>query len=313
MDRIMDIKQLRYFCAIIDHGSITRASQRLNIAQPALSLHIKKMEEELGVRLLDRGKFGIRPTEAGTLLAQRARSLLDDFSRIEDDIRTLDRDPTGVVRIGLPGTISSIVALPLIEASRQRYPRIKLNIAEAMSGFISDWLTEGRVDLAILYETARHGGTVSELLLEEELVVLWPGNADCPSELDLAELGDIPMILPSTAHGLRIQIDAALDACGIVPNVAMEIDSYANIKRLVAAGFGASILPSHAILEELKTGSLATSRISGDGLWRGAHMVCPSDKSVSRAQEIIRNLLREVVKDLMDRGVWAATRAPRTD
>ena len=273
----MDIKQLRYFCAIIDHGSITRASQRLNIAQPALSLHIKKMEEELGVRLLDRGKFGIRPTEAG------------------------------------PGTISSIVALPLIEASRQRYPRIKLNIAEAMSGFISDWLTEGRVDLAILYETARHGGTVSELLLEEELVVLWPGNADCPSELDLAELGDIPMILPSTAHGLRIQIDAALDACGIVPNVAMEIDSYANIKRLVAAGFGASILPSHAILEELKTGSLATSRISGDGLWRGAHMVCPSDKSVSRAQEIIRNLLREVVKDLMDRGVWAATRAPRTD
>ena len=65
--------------------------------------------------------------------------------------------------------------------------------------------------------------------------------------------------------------------------------------------------------KELQTGSLATSRISGDGLWQGAHMVCPSDKSVSRAQEIIRNLLREVVIDLMNRGVWAATRAPRKD
>ena len=307
----MDIKHLRYFLAIVEHGSITRASQSLNVAQPALSQHVKNMEEQLGTRLLNRSRSGVAATEAGTLLARRARSLLEDLARTEDDIRTLDKDPTGVVRIGLPGTISEIVAIPLIEAARTRYPRIELNIAEAMSGFIADWLSEGRVDIAVLYEAAQDDGIVSEQLLEEELVVVWRGDTECLAEMSLAGLRDVPMVVPSGAHGLRKQINAALDALGIVPNVAMEIDSYRNIKRLIASGFGASILPSHAVLKETQAGSLAVSRIVDPGLWRGAHLIYPSGRPVSRAQEAIRDLLREVVLGLLESGNWAAARSPQ--
>ncbi len=307
----MDFRQLRYFLAIVEQGSITRASVTLGVAQPALSLHIKNMEQELGTRLLDRSRSGVTPTEAGALLERRARGILEDLARTEDDVRTLDTDPTGIVRIGLPGTISGIIALPLIEAARKRYPQIKLNIAEAMSGFIADWLSDGRVDIAVLYEAARDDGMVSELLLEEELVVLWPGDAECLAEMSLSGLRDVPMVLPSGAHGLRAQIDTALSALGIVPNVAMEIDSYTNIKRLVAAGFGTSILPSHAVLEESQTGSLAISRIADPGLWRGAHLIYPSGRPVTRAQEAIRDLLREVIHELLTGGDWAATRPPQ--
>lgn len=302
---------MRYFLAIVEHGSITRASRGLNIAQPALSLHVRNMEEELGTRLLDRSRAGVSPTEAGELLARRARALLDDLARMEDDIRTLDADPAGVVRIGLPGTISGIVALPLITAARERYPRIRLNIAEAMSGFIAGWLSEGRVDIAVLYEASRLDGIASELLLEEELVVLWRGDTECLAEMSLAGLRDVPMVAPSGAHGLRTQIDAAFDALGMVPNVAIEIDSYNNIKRLVEAGFGASILPSRAVLAESQAGSLSVSRIAHPGLWRGAHLIYPSGRPVTRAQEAIRDLLREVVLGLLDSGDWAAARAPR--
>ncbi len=84
----MDIRQLRYFVAIVEHGSITRASEMLNVAQPALSLHLKNMEEHLGTRLLIRSRTGVMPTEAGTLLAQRAQTILDDLARTEDDRRS---------------------------------------------------------------------------------------------------------------------------------------------------------------------------------------------------------------------------------
>ncbi len=224
----MDIRQLRYFLAIVDYGSISRASRELNIAQPALSLHIKNMEAALGSRLLNRSRSGVTTTEAGDLLARRARTLLEDLARTMDDIRTLNSDPTGLVRIGLTGTISGIIALPLLKAARERYPRIKLTIAEAMSGFIADWISEGRVDLAVLYEAARNDAMVSDLLLEEELVVVWRGDTNCRPEISLAELRDVPMVVPSGAHGLRVQIDAALGALGITPNIAIEIAATGN-------------------------------------------------------------------------------------
>lgn len=306
----MDIRQLRYFLAITEAGSITRAAGQLGVAQPALSLHVKTMEERLGTQLLLRSPAGVVPTEAGLLLMRRARAILDDLARCEDDIRTLNADPLGEVRIGLPGTISNIVALPLIEAARARYPRIRLNIAEAMSGFIAGWLEEGAVDLAVLYAGSTSEATRSELLLEEELVVLWPADAAAAPIMPLADMRGVPMVLPSGAHGLRALIDSACADQGFAPSVAMEIDSYANIKRLVAAGHGASILPTHAILQEADAGALQLSHIAPPGLWRGAWLVHPSGRPATRAKEAVLALTAEVIRDLLAKGIWAGARLP---
>ena len=307
----MDLRQLRYFLTIAEQGSITRASKLLGVAQPALSLHVKQMEESLGIPLLFRSKSGVTPTEAGLLLLQRARAILDDVSRTEDDIRTLDADPMGEVRIGLPGTISNLVALPLIEAARQRFPRIRLNIAEAMSGFIADWMKYGSIDLAILYQPPNLPGIVSKLLLEEELVVLWPADMKCQNEIELSDLRDVSMVLPSGTHGLRALVDPVFSATGFSPNLALEIDSYANIKKLVSAGYGASILPRHAILPEVQNGDLAVSRLRAPGIWRGAWLVHPAGRPATRAKEAILSLLVEVVDGLYADGTWAGARRPR--
>ncbi|UES50253.1 LysR family transcriptional regulator [Roseibium aggregatum] len=262
----MDIRQLRYFLEIVAQGSLTRAAESLHVAQPALSLHLKNMEEQLGTRLLTRSRSGVTPTEAGDLLLQRARAILEDLARTEDDIRNLETDPSGIVRIGLPGTISAMVSLPLILAARERFPRITLNITEAMSGFVGDWLSEGKIDLAVLYSRSKDARIRSELLLEEELVVLWPADAERPQEMNMEALDNVPMVLPSGAHGLRVLIDRTFQALGFAPEIAMEIDSFNNIKRLVAAGFGPSILPLYAVTEEVAAGSLRVSRIAAPGL-----------------------------------------------
>ncbi|MBN8182165.1 LysR family transcriptional regulator [Roseibium aggregatum] len=307
----MDIRQLRYFQEIVAQGSLTRAAESLHVAQPALSLHLKNMEEQLGTRLLTRSRSGVTPTEAGKLLLQRARAILEDLARTEDDIRNLETDPSGIVRIGLPGTISAMVSLPLILAARERFPRITLNITEAMSGFVGDWLSEGKIDLAVLYSRSKDARIRSELLLEEELVVLWPADAERPQEMNMAALDNVPMVLPSGAHGLRVLIDRTFQALGFAPEIAMEIDSFNNIKRLVAAGFGPSILPLYAVTEEVAAGSLRVSRIAAPGLWRGAHLMSPGGRPVTRALEAVHALLREVILDLRDKGAWAASRPPQ--
>lgn len=307
----MDIRQLRYFQEIVAQGSLTRAAESLHVAQPALSLHLKNMEEQLGTRLLTRSRSGVTPTEAGELLLQRARAILEDLARTEDDIRNLETDPSGIVRIGLPGTISAMVSLPLILAARERFPRITLNITEAMSGFVGDWLSEGKIDLAVLYSRSKDARIRSELLLEEELVVLWPADAERPLEMNMEALDKVPMVLPSGAHGLRVLIDRTFQALGFAPEIAMEIDSFNNIKRLVAAGFGPSILPLYAVTEEVVAGSLRVSRIAAPGLWRGAHLMSPGGRPVTRALEAVHALLREVILDLRDKGAWAASRPPQ--
>ncbi|SEM36551.1 regulatory helix-turn-helix protein, lysR family [Roseovarius azorensis] len=96
----MDIKQLRYFVAIVEEGSFSKAAQRVRIAQPALSLQVRKMEEALQTKLLLRGPQGVLPTEAGELLVTSARKILTDLSNTEDDLRSMGREPSGVVRIG---------------------------------------------------------------------------------------------------------------------------------------------------------------------------------------------------------------------
>ncbi|WP_297834422.1 LysR family transcriptional regulator [uncultured Roseibium sp.] len=307
----MDIRQLRYFQEIVAQGSLTRAAESLHVAQPALSLHLKNMEEQLGTRLLTRSRSGVTPTEAGDLLLQRARAILEDLARTEDDIRNLETDPSGIVRIGLPGTISAMVSLPLILAARERFPRITLNITEAMSGFVGDWLSEGKIDLAVLYSRSKDARIRSELLLEEELVVLWSADAERPLEMSMEALDKVPMVLPSGAHGLRVLIDRTFQALGFAPEIAMEIDSFNNIKRLVAAGFGPSILPLYAVTEEVAAGSLRVSRIAAPGLWRGAHLMSPGGRPVTRALEAVHALLREVILDLRDKGAWAASRPPQ--
>lgn len=300
----LDTRKLRYFATIVEEGSFSRAASRLNVAQPALSLHVKTMEEQLGTALLIREAHGVRPTEAGALLAQRARTVLAELERTEDEIRSFGKMPSGTVRIGLPGTISGVLAVPLIARVRERYPRIKLIIAEAMSGFVRDWLTDGRIELAVLYTELREAGFHSETLLKEELMVLLPAGHSMPPD-DVAALAEMPLILPSGAHGLRKMIDAHMRDNGVRVDPVIEVDSYANIKKLVTAGYGCSVLPYHTVVDEVGAGQLAVQHFADPKLWRSVHLAYSVSHPLSSAANAVSALMKEVVAQLIATGEWA--------
>lgn len=301
----MDIKQLRYFVAIVEEGSFSKAAKRVRIAQPALSLQVRKMEDALQTKLLLRGPQGVLPTEAGDLLVTSARKILTDLSQTEDDLRSMGREPSGVVRIGLPGTISSILSVPLIGRIRRDYPKIKPIIAEAMSGFVREWLEQDRVDLAVLYSDKPAPGFSSYALLREELVMLIPPEAapDCATVEEA--LADMPLILPSGAHGLRIMLEEKLVARNIRVDPAIEVDSYANIKSLVSTGYGCSILPFHAIAGDVSRGRLACLKFDSPNLWRSAHLVQRSSRPMTRATKAVHTEIPLVVDALLADNSWA--------
>jgi LysR family nitrogen assimilation transcriptional regulator len=315
----MDIRQLRYFIAIVEQGSFSRAAQILHIAQPALSLHVRNIEADLGTQLLFRSPQGVVPTEAGEILLRNARIILDQLVVAEEEIRGHRNDPSGVVRLGLPGTVSEILSVPLITEARRRYPKIQLRIAEAMSGFVLEWMRDARIDLAVIYRKVSDAGLATVELLEEELVFFAPRRglgeeiALPPSgkPLRLADVAGLPMILPGEDHGLRSLLDQHARAARVEMNVSIEVDSYSNIKELVAAGFGCSVLPLNAVSREVQAGSLRSWSITDPPIRRSVHLALSVERPMTNAVAAIRDLVRELLHELSEIGRWAGATAVR--
>lgn len=317
---MMDIRQLRYFVAIVEQGSFSRAAGFLHVAQPALSLHVRNMEADLGTELLFRTPRGVEPTEAGSILLRHARIILDQLTVAEEEIRGHQNDPEGEVRLGVPGTIGQILAVPLITAVHLRYPKIKLRIAEAMSGFILEWMREERIDLAVLYSQADDHGIRTEHLLEEELQFFGPADGvraepmpAAGTGLNFAQVTPMPLILPGKGHGLRNLLDIAAEKAKQDLNTVFDVDSYGNIKSLVAEGLGYSILPENAIAAEVAEGRLRSWVIGKPAIRRGIHLAHSANRPMTNAVAVVLALARETLRDLARTGRWVGARIPDPD
>lgn len=305
----MDLRQLRYFVAIVEQGSFSRAAEALRVAQPALSQHMRHMEAELGLPLLHRGPRGAVPTEAGARLLTHARAILDRFAEIPDSVRGADQPVTGDVRIGLPGTVSEILSVPLIERVREEHPGIRLRVAEAMSGYILDWLNRDAVDLAVLYNPAAPKGLVLRHALTEELCLFAraPNGADLPEgPVPLARAAALPLILPALSHGLRDLIEEVAEAEGVPVAPGIEIDSYARIKELAARGHGFGILPRAAVAAEVTAGLFRAWPIGSPPLRRRIYLAHAADRPLSAAAAAVSGLAWDLLGELVRSGAWPA-------
>lgn len=311
----MDLRQLRYFVAIVEQGSFSKAAAALNVAQPALSLHVRNMEADLKTPLLFRSPQGVVATEAGEILLRNARVIIDQFAVAEEEIRGHEAEPSGEVRLGLPGTISQILSVPLIMAARKRFPKIKLRIAEAMSGFVLEWMRDGRIDLAVLYISVEDRGLASRQVLTEELCLLGPPEPledialPAGETLSYADVARLPLILPSLNHGLRELVEREAAQAGLALNTVIDVDSYGNIKELVEEGMGYSILPYNAIAREVQEGRLIHRGIAAPVLKRDVHLVHTATRPMTNAVAAIEQLCRSTLLSLAETGRWNGARA----
>lgn len=303
----LDIKQLRYFVKIAEQGSFSQGARMLHVAQPALSHHIRQLEDELGVQLLERHARGVRLTEPGQRLLDHARLVLRQLETAREEVADLTQTPRGTVRVGLATAVSTVLTVPLIEAARRRVPEIDLKVVETMSGFIKEWVSNGRIDLAVLYNVDGHENFRIEPLLHEDLCLVAPPEATLAADpLPFAALAEMPLILPSTAHGLRLLVDSFAAARGIPLRVVLDMDSTAQIIRLVGRGHGFSVLSPAAVHAAAGRGEVREVHIVEPTVTRSVVFASREGWAGSRALDAVRVLIVEVVRQLVADGVWRA-------
>lgn len=307
----MDLRQLRYFVTIVEVGSLSKAAHQLRVAQPALSQHVRNMEVDLGVDLLFRSPQGVKPTEAGETLVRHARLVLGQLEVAREEIRRGLEEPEGEVRFGMPGTVSQLMCAPLLSEARRRFPKIKLCVAEAMSGFVSNWLREGRIDVGILYRSVSDRNLTAHHILSEKLSLLGSnraGETDAPpwGPISFPAITGLPLILPSPGHGLRDLIEERALAEGVHLKTIIDIDTYSQIKLLVEQGLGYSILPKAALRTEVEQGRLRTWPAGDPVLSRDLFLVHPCDRPLPNAVRAIEDLAKIILRKLVAEEVWPA-------
>lgn len=162
----MDLRQYRYFCAVVEEQSVTRAAERLRMAQPALTQQIRRMEEELSVRLIERAGRGIRITPSGNRLYERAVSLLQFEQETRMEVSDIEAGRTGILRIGV-NTLSAGRLTGWVQAMKRWYPRITLQIHQGESGVLIDRLKDHAIDVALVRLPIEAQGITIEWMEEE--------------------------------------------------------------------------------------------------------------------------------------------------
>lgn len=308
----MDVRQLRYFVKIVGCGSFSRAAVELRVAQPALSQHVANLEAELGVELLSRSTRGVTPTECGRTLLGHAEVLLRQLDHAARDVRDKAGNPSGSVTIGIPSSASLVLTVPLLRESEVRYPGIELKVIEHHSGYLSEWLQAGQIDLAILFDLHEIAGIAVQSLLREELYFASPPGRfpRDQAEIHFAQLAELPLILTSRAHGLRMLVERyARDAGGPLA-IKTELDSLSAIKDLVADGFGFTLLPWPAIRREVAAGSLHAMKVVEPTVARTVQLAMAADMPPTRSTDCIAGLVRTLLGELVAQDRWRGVLLP---
>jgi LysR family tcuABC transcriptional regulator len=300
----LEIRQLRYFIRVVELGSMGKAALDLGVVTSALSQQISRLESELAVRLLQRSANGTTPTDAGLAFfrqAQLALRHMDEAGRAARHARL-----SGHVSIGLAPTTAAVLGLPLMRAMRERYPEVRLHLVEALSGHLAAMLNARHLDLAILFQdnTGRKW-SVTPLLDEPLFAIAAKGFPGFPSkkEVRLAQLGTLPLALPTVSHGLRTSLSAVFAGANIEPNIVLEIDSLAMLMDAVCEGHAATIHPG-AATARMAGKPLVLARIVDSKVFRRNVLASLSDEELSTAALGARVVLKDVAAELVQQGRW---------
>jgi LysR family transcriptional regulator, nitrogen assimilation regulatory protein len=306
IDIAADLQKWRAFVAIGELGSLTRAALFLDSNQSLLSRRLNALERECGARLFNRTGRGVELSEVGQRLFPRVKALLSEAQLLESEIRGESREPTGRVTLGLLPSIGAPLVGELFAKIRRCYPSVSLKILEGSSGQVEEWLTDARVDIAILY---RYGASVPEheqslAVVDSYLIGAAGDRPTAGSEVEFGALHELPFILPAAPNGLRTALDAMARQQHLTLAPVIEADSLPLQKLLVAAERLYTVLPLHAVWNEVTDGRLQAAKIVDPPFQRIISMATAKAKGPARAVSAVAAQIVTIVDAMAQAGMW---------
>lgn len=303
----MDLRQLRYFVKVVECGNVTRASEALHIAQPAISQQMRNLERDLGIQLLERSVQGVAPTAAGQTLYRHAIELLRQADSTRELLRQDAELPQGRVSVAMPSSTARMVAIPLARTIRDRYPGIALELLEAPSAELGSLIGSGRVDLAVVVDAVETRGVAAQRLLAEALyLIAWPEFQMPREPVSIAELARMPLILPSAPNTIRSRVEWALREAGLPCEILFEASSTALLFAAVMAKLGVTILPWTAAHVELDEHKLKLAKVDHRLFSRDLSLCWHDTALLSNAVQKVKATILELFDSMGKRPEWAA-------
>ncbi|ANB57436.1 bacterial regulatory helix-turn-helix, lysR family protein [Anoxybacillus sp. B7M1] len=294
----MDIRQLRYFLAIVEEGQISRAAKKLNMAQPPLSQQLRLMEEELGVTLLERqrNKKSVELTEAGKVLYEKARHVLHVFEESMREVKETGDGVRGELSLGVALLCASYLPEKL-QRFREQYPHVSFRLWGGDPFSIRERLERRDIELAIVSLPIDDSGLSMVRLGTEPFVLVAPTSWEMLNDqtaVSITELADVPLLLVrrEKGEGLYEQLMAEWGRFGIRPNVVCECQDVHIVLSLVAFGMGASIMPRTAIPPFIRK-ELRVLEITDTALCSETALVWLKDRYLSKAAQRLIKMLAE--------------------
>ena len=304
----MNLRDLHYLVALAEHRHFGRAAEASFVSQPTLSTQIKKLEDELGVVLVERTPRKILLTETGRAIAQRARAVLSEVDEIKA-IAQRTRDPeAGTLRLGIFPTLGPYLLPHVIPLLRERFPRLELLLTEGKTENIIHMLREGALDAGILALPLHEDSLHAEFLFEEPFVLAVPDNHPLTrhkAKLKLSDLANERLLLLEDGHCLR---DQALEVCqlaGAGEKTGFRATSLETLRQMVAANVGITLLPTLATKPPMaRTDNVHLIEFAGHAPSRRIAMVWRKSASMStfllRLSKVFRDLPPELFVPSLD-------------
>jgi DNA-binding transcriptional LysR family regulator len=283
----MELRQLTYFDAVVRHGGFGRAAQQLHVAQPAISVQVRKLEAELGVTLLSRTTRRVRLTQAGELFLRRVRHVLAELDAASTDMARLAGGVIGKVRIGAIQALDPFDLTGALAAFHAEHPGVELTLRQLLDGLGHD-----RLDLALgPIPPGLPDQIITAPLFTDELVLITAPDHQTAGEgaLPLEALRDDAFVCLPAESGLRRILDRLATAAGFTPMVPFESTNLARLRDLVAHGLGVALVARS--VAEAPGRPVAVHSVHPERVWRPVGVLHHGDRPLGPAAEACRAFL----------------------
>lgn len=304
----LGLRQLKYFVAIADAGSLSRAAATLNVAQSALSHHLAEMEANLGTSLVERRARGVALTQAGQRLYEHASAILTALDKAEIDIRAIAGTASGPITVGLCQTAMEVISLDLMSKTRSACPNVRLTLIEGLSPVLFEFLVAGQLDFAVVYNPPSDARLRAVPVLEEELFLV--------GRTDIIGTEATPISLATIPQGQIIGLSPIKDTSAILqnphlramiaPHAFLEIGSLNALVKALVAGLGCAILARATVGPHLESGLVHARRIIDPVLTRRLWLLSLIDRPDTLAVREIGMILQKALAEAVAVGRWPA-------
>ncbi|WP_417722922.1 LysR family transcriptional regulator [Salipiger sp.] len=311
---MLDTRQLQYFAAIYEQGSLARASGQLRIAASALSHHLSQLEARFGAPLFRRKPRGMEPTAAGHRLYEHARSILRAVSAAETDMSDTAGAISGPVSVGMSYSAVKAIGVAFIARVVRDFPKVKLILTESLSGAALPHLLASDVDMALIYNPPTDPMFQSEPVLEEKMVCVGRPEiiGDTEEPITFADLLDLPIILLRQGVSARAIMDDVTLLKKIEAKANLQMNSVQAIAGSIEAGLGCVIGTRLFMQDQLERGTVKARPIVGPELSRTLHICRLASRPPTFASEAIRDVLLDLVREAVRSGMWEAQLVARS-